>query len=99
MSRNTTKAPIALPRFAGSTLFKASTPRAGKTSAQPSPVTNAPASATIEGWNTEALDSFGKAAAAAQAEVFARKLRRSMVGGSPKIVVRENFRMVERLIY
>src|ERR1700733_797537 len=47
MSRNATKAPIALPRFAGSTLFKASTPRAGKTSAQPSPVTNAPASATI----------------------------------------------------
>jgi hypothetical protein len=31
---------------------------------------------------TEALESFGKAAAAAQAEVFARKLQRSMVGGS-----------------
>jgi hypothetical protein len=37
---------------------------------------------------TEASESFGKAAAAAHAEVFARKLRRSMVRRSPKMVPR-----------
>jgi hypothetical protein len=39
--------PIALPRLAGRTRFRASTPSAGKTSAHPRPVTSAPASATI----------------------------------------------------
>jgi hypothetical protein len=48
---------------------------------------------------TEALDSFGKAAVAAQAEVFARKLRRSMVGKSPKMVRPKKIRMVKMLIY
>jgi hypothetical protein len=33
---------------------------------------------------TEALENFGKAAAAAQAEVLARKLRRSMVSDLQK---------------
>jgi len=47
-----TNAPIALPRLAGSTRFRASTPRAGKTSAQPRPVTNA----TVEALGAQVLN-------------------------------------------